>query len=74
MSYIPHVMLVFVILLALTLIFSSRLSFSTIMFCLICIGIIYCLFKLMIKNCQEFVNYPVGTIPVRLWYLHWFYT
>lgn len=60
MSYIPHVMLVFVILLALTLIFSSRLSFSTIMFCLICIGIIYCLFKLMIKNCQEFVNYPVG--------------
>jgi len=56
-SYIPHVMAVFVILIAFTLLSSSSII-NTFMVCSVSILIIYGLFKLMINNCHEFVNYP----------------
>jgi hypothetical protein len=56
--YIPHTMLVFTLVFTFTMLTSSKFSFSTFFLCLLSFGMIYVLFKLMVANSKEFVNFP----------------
>ena len=57
-SQLPYVMIAIVALFLMALILPSRLSFSVFLFYVLCPVIIYGLFKLMVSNSEEFVNFP----------------